>query len=247
MEFFNSTDKEKSLYHDTLFLLGIKSTDTTAFAVDGDFTRSANVWTRRVVTWIWNSSSTWEFDDSNHTDLPIATTALVDAQQDYALPATAFRLEKVEVLDSGGDYNPVKQIDKSELKHIALSEYQETDGMPVQYDLIGNSLFLYPAPATADVTLAAGLKLYFSRDINEFTPADTTQEPGFPGMFHRLVSIGAALDFAVRNEMTEKIAVLKTGPGMFQELKIDLETHYGSRNRDMTTRIKPKNYQRQMR
>ena len=141
-----STSKEDSLYHYALFLLGLLNTDTTSFPA-ADFIRSANSWTRKAVYLTWKNSSIWEFDDSNYTTLPIGTTTLVDSQQDYALPTNALDVQRVEVKDSSGNFQVLKQFDKTQITE-ALTEYYETAGMPVYYDVIGGSLFLYPKPAT---------------------------------------------------------------------------------------------------
>jgi len=166
---FSSTTNLDGLIQDCETLLGMASADISGDATTlKTFTRLINVWYRRVNSWIWESTGTWEYDDSNYTDLPVATGTLVAAQQDYEIPTTAQKIDRVEILDSSGNYQVLEQIDKSQIKSIAMSEYMETDGMPVKYDLVGCSILLYPAPAAANVTTAAGIKVYFSRDIRDF-------------------------------------------------------------------------------
>ena len=43
-----------------------------------------------------------------------------------------------------------------------------------------------------------GLKIWFMREVDEFTTADTTQEPGFDEPFHRMLSLGASYDYALK-------------------------------------------------
>ena len=69
MQFNNTTNQYLSLYHNTLFNLGIDRSDTTTYPIE-DFTRSANNWYRRVNSWIWQVTGEWEYDDSNYTNLP---------------------------------------------------------------------------------------------------------------------------------------------------------------------------------
>ena len=236
MEFYNVTDLEKSLYHDCLFHLGLSSSDLTTFPVDGEFTRRCNDWYRRVNTWIWRVTGTWEYDDSNWTNLPVATRTLVADQQDYEIPSTAQKIDRVEVLDSDKNYQVIKPIDKSMIKNQSMSEYFETAGMPIYYDLVGRSLLLYPKPAAANVTTTKGLQVYFSRDISEFTPASTDTEPGFVNTFHSLLSLGPALDYA-RVHMPDRVNNLRI---QIAELKKDLQEFYGSRHRDLKARFNPK-------
>lgn len=274
------------------------SGDTTTFKI---FTRLINVWYGRVNSWIWDSTGNWEYDDSNYTDLPIATTTLVATQADYEMPSTAQKVDRVEVLNAAGDYHVLKQIDKSEVKTLAMSEHMETAGMPTQYDLVGRSIVLHPEPAATSVTTTKGLKLYFSRDIDEFVcksgTADATtadhlvddtsaqfvagdvgrkvwnitdttyalitaytdagdvtidddifadtetyllydydQEPGFVSNFHRILSLGAAYDYAASYNMPNKLVYLK---GQIDEIVEELKGFYGTRNRGKKSRISP--------
>jgi hypothetical protein len=237
MDFNNSTNKEDSLLHYTLFLLGLDSADTTSYPI-ADFTRSANSWTRNGVFTIWKNTSTWEFDDSNYTTFPIGTADLVDLQQDYALPTNALEVQRVEILDANGDYQILKQFDKAQVENQSLTEFYETAGMPAYYDIIGSAIFLYPKPATASVTLTDGLKVYLSRDIDEFTVADTTQNPGFFATFHPYVAYGAALDYAIAKNMdVNRVNILNMGLAKYEDA---MKTYYAKRNqKDLKVRIKP--------
>ena len=239
---FSDTSSKTGLIQDCETLLGMEdgaiSGNATLLKV---FTRMINVWYRRVNSWIWNVTGTWEYDDSNWTDLPIATTDLITTpgseQQKYVIPSTAQKVDRVEVKDSDGDYQLLTPIDKSQIKTSAMSEFQETAGMPIRYDLLGRVLVLYPKPKDDSVTKSAGLKLYFSRDIDEFVSTDTTKEPGFVRSFHRILSLGAAYDYAIGYEMNTKANFLK---GQINELVEELQDFYSGRHRDMPARISPK-------
>jgi len=225
---------DQSLYHDMLFMAGIS--DTSQFPIN-DFIRSGNTWYRKGDSWVWEATGTWEFDDSNWSTLPIATGTLVDGQQDYTMPSSARKIDRVEVLSGEGDYFPVTPFDKSQIPGAALSEFYETNGFPKYYDLVGRSIMLYPKPAEGDVTMAAGIKVYYARDLDTFAITDTAQEPGFDSHFHRIISLGAAYDYFIRNGILEKQRQIR---GEIEQLKVELQAHYGSRHRDMPTRLIPK-------
>lgn len=191
MKFLEATNKDVSLYHDALSLLGIPETDTTTFAV-ATYTRYLNAWYQRMVFYIWRSSGMWQFDDSTATTFPEATTTLVVAQEDYTIPTGGLDVREVYVKNSSGDYIKLKKINPFDLSYgMARDEYYETDGMPAEYYLEGNSIILKPAPATGSVTLALGLKIILDRNIILFATTDTTKEPGFIAQFHRIFSLGA--------------------------------------------------------
>lgn len=237
MRFNDSTDKELSLYHNTLSLLGISESDTTTLPLDGTFTRLANIWYRRVDSWIWQSAKyVWKFDDANYTDLPTATADLASSQEDYEIPSTARSIERVEVKDSSGNFRLLKAIDQEQV-NIALDEFQETDGIPRFYWMEGRSLFLKPNPSTSQVTATAGLKITFGRDISEFTPADTTKEPGFDNHFHPAICYGVAIDWGTPRGYTQEET--NTWTRRLTEIRTELQGFYGSRHTDMKKRIVP--------
>ena len=165
---------------------------------------------------------------------------MVASQQDYSLPSTAQKLERVEVKDQFGDYQIVLPIDKSQIEDIAMSEYYQDAGMPIYYDIVGRSLLLYPKPGSGYVTLSAGLKIYVSRDIVQFNSTATGTEPGFAINFHRILPIGACLDYAVGKKMFDSVNALKF---LQEETKKDMEEFYSRRHRDpdAKARIHPSN------
>src|SRR3990167_4332676 len=205
-------------------------------------TRNVNRAYEDVVRLIWECVDNWEYDDSNKTDLPIATTTLVHGQQDYALPTNAQKIYGVDVKDSAGNYQKLEPIKPSEMG-IARTEYAETKGLPTNYDLMGSSVFLYPPPSSADVTLAAGLKVYFDRTPTLFTTASTTASPGFADPFHRILSYSAAIDYEKNPQKLQSFMIDR------QRLIDGLKRFYGVRNIEEPTVVNPasRKYWRQYR
>lgn len=153
----------------------------------------------RVASLILSADGRWEWDDTNQTDLPIATTTLVDGQQDYALAIDHLAIDKVSVLDSGGNYQLLSPIDKKDIR-VDLDQYLKTDGLPIQYDKRGTSVFLYPAPASGSVTLAKGLKVEYERGPAVFTSAEVTtgtKVPGFNSLYHDLIPYWVSYNFSI--------------------------------------------------
>jgi len=232
----NDTSSKSGIIQELETLLGMSDGD-----ISGDdtllkvFTRMINAEYRRVNTWIWEASGTWEYDDSNATDLPIATTDLVDEQQDYEIPSTAQKIDRVEVLDKSSNYQKLIPIDKSQIAS-ATSEFMEEPNMPRYYDLLGRSIMLYPKPGASYVTTTKGLKLYFTRDISEFVSTDTTKEPGFVNNFHPLIPLGVAITYSLSYGMKDRVEGYKQKQAEFVK---ELKTFYGNQNRDQKIRIIP--------
>jgi hypothetical protein len=239
LKFIDTSSAHDSLYHYTLFLLGKNVTDTTSFTV-ADWMRSANIYYRKAAYYIWKNTNGWEFDDSNYSTLPVATSTLVDQQQDYTIPTDALDIQRVEILDNSGNYQLLDRINKETVTE-AMTNFFKTPAMPRYYDMVGNSILLYPAPAAANVTLSQGIKIYTARDVSTVgTPwvyRQMSQTPGFQIDFHPYIAIGAALDYGVsKNFVKEKMDNLKA---VLQENQQNILDYYARRDRDYPVKFRP--------
>lgn len=195
-----------------------------------------------VVTDIIRFNSNWEWDDTNKTDYPIGTTTLVASQRDYSLPTNFLKLLRVEVKDSAGNYQVVHQFDEQQVP-VGLSEFNKTDGLPLYYREIGNSIELYPAASATSTTLTAGLKVYYTRTQTEFTNADASVSPGFAPQFHRVLSLMSAFDYA-STKMTSNPNLITSLKTRIDKMREDIKEYYSSRNREVkpSIRRKQRNY-----
>lgn len=209
------------LKSDTYFLTNTSS----ATYLDSDLERNINRHYDEVVTLIWGSVGDWSFDDSNQTTLPIAIANLEDKQQDYSLPTTARKLERIEIKDKDGNWRLLKPIDESQIT-VALDEYLETPGIPVKYNLIGNSIFLYPKPDKDQVTIESGLKVYVSRSVIPLSASG--DEPGFDSEFHRILSLGAVQDWCIANQLASKELGVRREK---EKMQYNLKVYFAQRHR----------------
>lgn len=199
-------------------------TNTTSF-VAADRLIAVNNALNRVVSLINKSDQRWQWDDTNQSDLPIATTTITSGQQDYSLATSHLTIDRVEV-KNGSNWTQLDPIDQHDIKGEALNSYLGS-GIPTSYDIVGSSVFLYPIP---NYTLAAALKIYFTRGPAEFTSAEVTtgtKVPGFNSLFHELIPLWVAYDYAVANG-------LSTANGFFagiQRMEAELVNFYASRSR----------------
>ncbi|MFA5394657.1 MAG: hypothetical protein WC346_01410 [Methanogenium sp.] len=211
------------------------NTDDTSYPI-AQKVRDVNAWYDRVISIIVSCDGRWQFDDSNNTDLPIATTSLVSGQQDYTLDGSDhFEVTRMEVLDKNGSYYLLDPIDEHDVTNQALTEFYKTPGRPVKYDKRGSSIVLYPAPSSSHVTTTKGLKLYFQRGASHFAADDTTKTPGFNPLFHRILSLGPALDYASKNELTTKIKIIQPRLDRLEAALID---SYSNRSRDESVSLR---------
>ena len=161
---------------------------------------SCNNWLDFVAGYAIGADKRFQWDDTNHTKLPIGTTNLVANQSDSSFLTdeqsnNIVTLTRIDLLDSNGNYSQLEAIDQADLDGWGLDELQETTGTPMYYDKIADNIIrLYPKPSTS---VTAGLKFYFQRTPSYFTASDTTKAPGVSPLLHRGFVIAAAYDGAL--------------------------------------------------
>jgi hypothetical protein len=221
----------QGIVQDIDFLLFGSSTATSPYAI-ADKTRNINSWYDTVANLIMKSDNRWEWDDNNKTDLPIATTALVADQQDYAISGASFlKVLKVEIKDANGNWQPLTPISLDDKRNESMTDYQKTAGTPREYDKLGNSIFIYPKP---NYSQAASLKVFYQRNVTHFTVSDTTAVPGFAENFHRILSYGASLDYAIAHSMNNKINTLLP---LITAMQTEIANFYAGRGHDEKLRM----------
>ena len=199
---------------------------------------SANRAQERVTGLIREAQNRWQWDDSTYADLSIATTTLVDNQQDYELDPTHYRIQRVELKDQDGNWNKLDSLDQADVYNQSLTDFLKTAGLPKYYDKVGNSIFLYPKPAAANVTETAGLKVFYERGPDYFETTDTSKTPGFNTLFHSLIPLWCAYDFAFINSMPIADSII----GRITLMEEDLKTYYSLRDEDDRIGLKVRRY-----
>lgn len=204
------------------------------------FTRYLNEGLNRTASLVMLADGRWQWDDNNNTDFPIGTTTLVASQQDYSFSVNMLKITRIEVLDANGNWKLLTPIDQADIYDQSLTDFLSVDGLPKYYDKIGNLIFLYPAPASTNVTLTNGLKVWFQRPPSYFTVSDTTKQPGINSMYHRLVALIASRDYA----LTKQLSNSKALSDLVQQQEDSLSEAYALRNKDehIKLSVKQANY-----
>lgn len=215
------------------------STDTTNYSAANRLI-STNRWYHKIVTMILDSQDEWDWDDSNQTDYPIATTNLVASQQDYSFPGSLkiLKIKRVEVTYDGTNWRKAEPIDVSEIG-FATDTTSITNNFSTDqpyYDTDSTAIKLYPIP-TANRT--SGLKIWFQREPAEFTSAEVTtgtKEPGFDEPFHVMIALGMIYDWcSAKGGSSPVLLSLKTDvANELTEYEQRLRRHYGAKQQDRT-------------
>lgn len=195
------------------------------------FTNLINRGLDKTKALIYKTDGRWQHDDPNYTDLPEDTTDLQNGISDYLLDPSFGIIQGFEVLDAQGNYYPIYPIDYSNIREIgsSVTEYEQQPGRPQEYDLKGDIVTLYPAPATGSVTMTAGLKAIYKREPSYFVSTDTTKEMGIPRMFHDIPCLFACTEYAKKNSMTDKAREIDAE---INKRSLELEEYLSSRNTD---------------
>lgn len=196
------------------------------------FTRHINTCSSKVWSWIFESYGGWIYDDGNETDLPQGATDLASGTSKYALPSEALTVNRIEVMDSAGNYVKLTPITQ-EMIASGIDEFQSTDGTPQGYRLIGNTVELFPAPS---YNSTGGLKVYFDREAVAFASTDTTKAPGFASPYHNALAVGASLEWMkIKQPDHATIVHLKEDWARYER---DIRQFYTERWKDYKPRMK---------
>ena len=210
------------------------SGDATSLA---EFTRLINVNYHKVVTMIFASMDEWDFDDINLANTGFMKTYnLVSGTQTITLPASdkILKIKRAEITYDGSNWVRLNPMDINEYGGTsdATTVGDNFSQAEPYYDVHGNYVFLYPIPNAA---VTGGLKLWVSREIDEFTTSDTTQEPGIDEPFHEMIAIGASLDYAFAHGLAAANALA----AKFVDYESRIKQYYGSKQADRAIVLKP--------
>lgn len=217
-----------NLKSDIDFLCG----STSASYPDADKIRNINIAYNDVARLIWESDGTWAYDDANNTDTPIAYRTVANASASYQIPTSVVRVKQFEIKDNDGNWFKLKPITYDDLS-ISPEEYMTSAGLPLYYLLDGTQVRLFPAPGTGYVTMTSGLAVRLDRNVTEFATTASTETPGFPTSFHRILSYAAAVDF-IQDDQQKKFLLQQKA-----RLENGLVRFYGQRSNELRTQIKP--------
>ena len=182
-----------------------------------------------------NSEGRWQIDDSNQTDYPIIFGNVISGQQDYSFTVDEngnqiLDIYKVRIKDSNGNWTTLKQRDLQDGKDEPLNS--TTTGMPTEYDLTANGIFLTVIP---NYTLTDALEVYISRTPTYFTVSDTTKKPGIPWTHHEYLAIRPSYYYCLQKGLPQAVRLGEEMLMMEELIKKD----YSYRNKDEKPRLIP--------
>jgi hypothetical protein len=219
---FSNNSTKTGLIDDITFLLGI---DVNAYPLL-DRTRNINERYKMVWQMIFEAYGGWKFQDDNLNTVPYADQTLTSGTATYTLPTGALTINMAEIMDSNSIWSRLIPITEEEYNKMGADASNTTSSIPVYYMPYEDTIKLIPTP---NYTVASGLRVYFDQGVSEFVYTDTTKTPGFASPFHRMLSIGAALDYALANDIGNKVIYLQN---LWNDYERRLKEFYSKRYHD---------------
>lgn len=217
---------------ETQFLLGLENDTNFAIYTKEQMTRHSNRALDDLTSEILKVDGSWQWDDKNYPDLPIAETDLVANQGQYTISAKHLLVHRLEIESETGGSIELKPISQSDI-HMSIEEYSQQTGTPTHYEKLGESLILYPKP---DYDLENGMRIYFSRPAQYYEVTDTDKEAGFAEIFHLYIPIWNALHYSSSNvDMAQIASNMKV---RLDEMKERITKFYSQRR--MYSRLTPR-------
>lgn len=230
---FSDSSGNLGIVQQTRTFVGVDSTQWPTYNI----VNSTNNWLDTVTGYAIGADRRFQWDDTNHSKMPIGTTNLVADQREYSFLTDEqgnriLTLTRIDWKDANGIWTQLKPIDQAEIEPEALDEFENVSGRPMYYDKTNDNVIkLYPA---SDASVTAGLKFYFQRSPSYFVSTDTTKEPGVASTLHRGFVIASSYDCAIA-----------LGLSNLQPLSIELErerakmvAYFGNRNKDEVPKMR---------
>lgn len=245
MQLYNTTLPHKSLIHE---IWDLCDADITSYPLR-IVIRRINSAMETLVGKIINTDGTWQFDDTNYTDLPVGTGNLISGQSSYSFASEYLNVLEVMILTTSGVYRRITPFDPEELgmsfdEWVNSSSGTPPNGFPEYYDKVGDSIRLDKSPTATYATLTNGLKVRFKRTAKLYTMSNSTTitsgeetvEPGIASPYHVTLAKIAALPYC---KNYKKDRVLQLQIDITEETK-DMLKFYSKREKDkrfiMTTK-----------
>ncbi len=192
------------VFSDTTNNLGIVQQTRSMGRVDATqwptykIVNSCNNYLDKVTGYAIGADRRFQWDDTNHTELPEGKRDLTVNVTDYSFLTdeqgnTILTLTRVEMLESGY-YRMLLPVDKND-ENYDQDSFGQVAGVPRYYDKIADNVIRLDAIPTA--TVSNGLRFTFQRTPSYFAATDTTKAPGVAPILHRGFVIAAAYDIAL--------------------------------------------------
>ena len=186
----------------------ICNTDNNSYTLKAK-ARDVNTALEKFYTLAFHASGQHSWDDPNKDTVPVESINLVSGTQSYNLDdftSEIINILRVECLDDSANAMVLKRLQKGDLPNTALTEFYETSGTPIYYDLVGEYIYLYPKPNYSETN---GLVLYVERAMTKLASTATTTTLPVPGIFSRYICNKASYYYLAQMDKSQANRIKK--------------------------------------
>ena len=181
----------------------ICNSDNNSYPIESK-TRRVNAALDRFFTLAFDTAGLWPYDDTNWNTEPIQTINIVSGTQSYDLgtfTSEIINILRVELYNSAAatTANVLDRLKRDSISD-SLTSYT-VSGIPSQYDLIGQNIWLYPKP---NYSCTNGLKIYMERNKSAFLYTDTTKVLPVPSIFVQYICRLTSLPYLIEFQKPQK-------------------------------------------
>lgn len=223
----------------------LTKTDSVSYP-DANLLIDINIWYQKVVSMIFESQDSTDFDDARATNYPIVSTPMIANQRDYPIPVSErmLKIKRVDMAYNGVDWYRANPMDSGAYPAgIGFTQGEPVDAQLDQnflrinpfYDVAYSSIWLFPMPTAQDVANGGIIRVEWQRNVIPFTTADytsvltdSTVAPGFDAPFHPILAWGAAFEYATA-AMLPQTPLLTQQVGEWEQR---IRVAYGRKNLD---------------
>jgi len=234
------------VFSDTTTNLGIVQQVRDFMRVDSNqwatskIVNSVNNYLDMVAGYAIGADKRFQWDDTNHSKLPIGTTSLVANQTDYSFLTDEqgnriLTLTGISLLEIATNYETVLiPVNKGGEGYDSYS-FGAISGTPTRYDKIADNIIrLDYKPSSTDVSKYS-LKFYFQRTPSYFSASDITKEPGVASTLHRGFVIAAAYDGALTLGLANTAGLANEA----EKETLKMQNYFLNRNNDEQLVMRP--------
>lgn len=233
---FSDSTNNLGIVEQTRSMMRVDATQWPTYKI----VNSSNNWLDTITGYAIGADRRFEWDDTNHTKLPIGTTDLVAGQSDYSFLTDEqnnkiLNLTSISLLEIATNREtmlyPVTRSDDN----YDYSSFGVVEGIPTQYDKIADNIIRFDFVPTANEVALYKIKFYFQRTASYFAATDTTKEPGVSPLLHRGFVIASAYDGA----LTLGLDNLQPLSVELQKEELKMKQYFAIRNTDEVATITP--------
>lgn len=231
---FSDTTNKSGLLQDCEFLTNLGDAiitgDTTLKA---RFTSLLNIRYAQVMARLQTLTGAAGPEDTTYTSEQFSTFDIVKDQNSYTFTTdedgnTISDIVAISILPAATstEYLPLAKMTLDDSRALrAMSPNPSDIGVPCAYLEKGLTAYF---DVTPNYAATDGGKLYYRLVPSYFTTSDTTKAPGFDEGYHRILSLGASLDW-LRVNKAENTVLIQSITADFQTLDRGLEDYMRQR------------------